>query len=278
MTNLLLGWIAEPAMSALLGQLFEPVIRLSPTVLSAVAVGLGFLIVTLLTVVLSELIPKALTLRYAPASAILTALPILWIRSCVRPLVWIMNGMANLITRPLGLGRVEDVEEQRITVDELQMMVTQAAEQGVLSPRSRTLALNALALGRRKARQIMVPRVQVDYMDLRWSMRKNYDVVQERLFTRLPLCDGGLDHVVGIINVKQFLTAYKAEGETSVLRLLAAPPVFAPETATPDRLLALLGEKQTEMLFLVDEFGGVEGVVTLRDVVAELIGEVRNEN
>ena len=275
MTNLLLGWIGEPAMSALLAKMFGPVIALAPGLLTPVSVMLSFIIVTLLTVVFSELLPKAMTLRYVEAAAGVSAVPVLAIRRAVSPLVWVMNQMANLVTRPLGLGSVEDLERQVVTTDALRLMAIQAAEDGVVTPRERALVLNSLTIGRRSAREIMVPRVRTSYLDLRATMEENRAVVEKRLFSRMPLVDGGMDKVVGIVRIKEFLEAFYAGGDTSVLAALAEPAVFMPERATLDRLIEAFYEHRTQMVFLVDEYGGVEGLVTLRDVIDELFRQDR---
>jgi putative hemolysin len=104
-------------------------------------------------------------------------------------------------------------------------------------------------------------------------MDRNRAIMNEQLFSRLPLCDGGMDNVIGLVRTKEFLAAYHAAGDVSVLRLIALPPAFIPETASVDRALEQMIEVRTQMLFVVDEFGGVEGIVSLRDVVDMLLGE-----
>jgi putative hemolysin len=104
-------------------------------------------------------------------------------------------------------------------------------------------------------------------------MNENRSVMNEHLYSRLPLCDGGMDRVIGVVHTKEFLSAYNAEGDSSVLGLIARPPLFAPESIALDQLLVLFDRKKAQMAFLVDEHGGVEGLVTLRDVVDELVGE-----
>jgi putative hemolysin len=274
LTNLLLGWIGEPAMSAVLMWTFEPVIALAPGMLIPVSVAMSFLIVTLLTVVFSELLPKAMTLQYVLVATVLTASPVVLIMRIVRPIVSLMNGMANLVTRPLGLGKVQDLEQPQVTAQEIRAMTVEAAAGGVLSTGERSMILNALALGRRKANQIMVPRIRVQYLDLRRSMDENRQVMNEYLHSRLPLCDGGMDKVIGVVHVKEFLSAYHAAGDSSVLSLIARPAFFAPEATALNKLLAMFHEHRTEMIFLVDEYGGMEGIVTLKDVVDELVGEI----
>lgn len=274
-TNLLLGWLGEPAMSRVLLALFGPLAEAIPeAVFTPLSVAVSFLVVTLLTVVFSELLPKALTLRYVPPVVALTAAPVVVIGAAVRPLVWVMNGMANLVTLPLGLGRVETMEEQEASVEELRLLATEAAREGVLSPAERSLILNTLALNHRLANRVMVPRMQVQFLDLRKSMDDNRKVMGEHLHTRYPLCDGDLDKIIGVVRTKQFLTAYHAAADTSVLALIADEAIFAPEISTLGQVLALFSEKKTEFAILVDEYGGIAGIVTLRDIVDDLLGAV----
>ena len=272
MTNLLLGWVGEPAMTELLGILFSPLAEFVPhRVFRTVSFGLSFVIVTLLTVVFSELLPKALTLRYVPTVAAFTAVPVVGVLVGARPLVWLMNAMADLVTRPLGLGSVTEMEREWHTAEEIRQITSQAAEQGTLSTQEQALVLNSLALGKRRARQIMVPRTKVVYLDVTRPMEENRGVINESLHTRFPLCDGGLDHVIGWVPTKEFLAAYHAEGDVQVLRLLARKPVFQPEGVTLDNLLTVFLQERAGIVFLVDEYGGVEGIVTLMDVVDELL-------
>jgi CBS domain containing-hemolysin-like protein len=274
MTNLLLGWIGEPAISAVLETALGPLIARHPIIFKAIGVFLSFLIITLLTVVWSELLPKALTLRYVVPALALTAVPVLFIQHAFKPIVWLMNKMANLLTLPLGLGRVEEMEKQEISLDDVKLLAMRAGDEGLLTPRERQIVLNSLAFGRRRAREIMVPRIRVASLDLTHSMEKNREVMNERLYSRLPLCNSGMDNVVGVVHTKEFLSAYYAEGDSSVLQLIAHKPVFVPRTMTLEALMGVFHEEHAEMLFLVDEYGGVDGIVTLQDVVDELMGEV----
>ncbi len=275
LTNLMLGYFGEPAMTALLINFVGPLANVVPdAVFRGGSLVLSFLVVTHLTVVFSELLPKALTLRYVETVARFTAAPVVGILTIARPLVWLMNATANLVTRPLGLGRVQDADENAgPSIDEIRLLTSQAAAAGELSPRERSLILNGLALGRRSAREIMVPRMRVAFLDLKKSMDDNRRVMNEYLYSRLPLCDGGFDKVIGLVPTKEFLSAFHAEGDSSVLQLIARPAVFAPETATLDKLLVMFDEHRTQQIFIVDEHGGVEGIVTLRDVLDELVGQ-----
>ena len=282
MTNLLLGWIGEPAVGAVLARALGPLAGVLPgPVFRGTSFVLSFVAVTFLTVVLSELLPKALTLRYVPAVVALTAVPVTFVLAGTKPLVWLMNATANAITRPLGLGTVQGAEREWHTAEEIRSIVSEAARHGELSPRERSLVLNSLALGRRTARQVLVPRVRVQHLDLTWPLARNRAVIDAYLHEYFPLCNGGLDKVTGIVSAREFLTAYFAEpelgsaGDSTVLQLIARPAVFAPDTVSLDRLLVVFDERRTQMLMLVDEHGGLEGICTLNDVVDELVGDPR---
>jgi putative hemolysin len=275
MTNLLLGWIGEPAISRLLHGLFRPIATVIPaTAFEVTTLAISFLVVTLLTVVLSELLPKALTLRHAETVTMFTAVPVLAVQKGVRPLVWLMNVMANAVTRTLGLGSVTAADEQQVTVDEVLAMTTAATDTGAMKPHERSMIFAALSLGRRQVTEIRIHRTQVAYLDLQWSMERNRQIIDGHLYSRLPVCDGGMDHVIGVLHTKEFLAAYHAAAESVVLSLLVHKPVFVPNTLPVDRLLASFRDGRTEMLIVVDEHGGVDGIVTLKDVVDEIVGPV----
>jgi putative hemolysin len=272
--GLLLGIFGEPVLAEVIEHLFKGVVDTSQGAWRVVSSVVAIIVVTYLTVVFSELLPKAMTLRYAGHIAKLTAFPTFLVYRSTVPFVWLMNRTADLVTVPLGLGKVEDMEGGAAhSPEEIRLMTREAADEGSLSSQERSLILNTLSLGRRKAKQIMVPRVRVAYLDLQRSMEENRKVMNEHLYSRLPLCDGGMDNVVGVVHTKEFLSAYNAEGDSSVLGLIARPAVFVPESISLDQLLIRFDQEKSQLAFLVDEHGGVEGIVTLRDVVDELVGE-----
>jgi CBS domain containing-hemolysin-like protein len=269
MTNLLLGAMAEEPMKGLFVTVLGEYAKSIP---SSVIIAFSFVIVTLLTVVFSELLPKAVTLKFVPIAARLTGGVVLVILAVTRPLVWVMNVLANLVAVPLGLGRVDQVEKEYHTAEEIRMIAAEAANAGELSLRERSLILNSLAFGRRTARQIMVPRVKVAFLDIQKPLQENRDIMESRLFSRLPLCDGGLANIIGVVLTREFLFVYNNEADSSIFQLIAKPVVYAPDTISLDKLLILFDEQKTQIVMLVDETGGFTGIVTLRDVVDELVG------
>lgn len=274
MTNLVLGWLGEPAMTAVIYRALTPMgWVLSPATTTAISIVLAFTLVTVATVILSELLPKALTLQHLFLVAKLVAGPLLLILIVIRPLVWLMDRTANLLSRLLGLGPIR-IEETPPGIEELKA-ITQDAE---LGHQERALILNTLGLSDLRADDVMVPRVKVASLDLQRTMEANREVMEERLFSRLPLCNGGMDHIVGIIYTKEFLAAYPETNDSSVLQLLARPAIFAPATISVDRLLSLFMEKHSRMIILVDEYGGVDGIATLTDVMDRLLKGERDDH
>ena len=275
MSNLVLGSVGEPVMAKVLemplGKLADdPKFR-------PVSLVMSFVLVTLLTVILSELVPKAVSLQYTVTVARFTAGPILLVRNILRPFVWVMDTLANLTTKSLGLGEVK-IGDDVVTADELGHITREAGEAGSLTTREQTLILNSLSLGKRTAAEVMVPRVKVNYLDITRSLDENLAVIGSYLFSRMPLCDGGMDHVLGVVYTKEFYAAYQELSDTTdpsvLLMLIAKQPIFAPMTIDLDQLLQRFHDDKSHLVFLVDEHGGVQGIVTLTDVVNELVGPI----
>lgn len=277
MTNLALGSLGEPAMTEALVHVFSLGSNLKQAAwFHGLSTTISFVLVTFLTVVLAEQVPKALALQYATRCAMVVGRPVLFLYRLCMPLVLLMNWATNLVTRAIGLG-VVNIEEEAASKDELVHITSEAAESGNLSSRERQLVLNSLALSRRTAAEIMVPRVRASFLDLRLTMEENQRRIGEYLYSRMPLCDGGMDNVVGVVYTKEFLTASQETDDPTVLLLIARPPVFVPVTITLDRLIQRFHDDKSHLVFLVDEHGGVQGVVTLTDVVDEIVGHMSEE-
>ncbi|MGC4031367.1 MAG: transporter associated domain-containing protein [Tepidisphaeraceae bacterium] len=186
-----------------------------------------------------------------------------------------MNHIANAVTRPLGLGRVDEMDDEPVTVEELRLLAQRATENGTLTRRGQSLVLNSLSLIERTARDVMIHRSRVAYVDLKKSMDENRQVMNAHLYSRLPLCDGGFDRVIGVVYTKEFLTAFAEQTDSSVLQLIAKAPVFVPEQVNVDRLVSTFREYNTQLLLVTDEHGSVQGIVTLDDVLDELLEDTQ---
>lgn len=232
-----------------------------------------FTVVVLLTfasVVLGELVPKRLALLNTTSLARLSAVPVQFLSRVGRPAVWCMNAATEGVLFLLGQG---GAKPPTVTVDEIQHLIEQGTAEGVLEPVEQKLAVGALRLGDRFARQIMHPRIDIDAVDIDTPAEELVGVVAMSGFTRLPVYEGNLDHVIGIVHLKDILRQHYL-GWPINLRKMCHKPLFVPESMPLDQLLVALQRQHSQMALVVDEFGATKGLVTLENVVTALAGEL----
>src|SRR5262245_37993993 len=268
LTSLGLGWVGEPAFA----HLFEPLLPGLGAwrALASHSAGLAaaFALIPFLHVVLGELVPKTVAIDRAEGVALLVAWPIRWFHRAFFPLIWILNGAANLAIRGLGLTPAPE-ESRAHSEEELRMILGLSHRSGVLSQAHAELIENALDFVDRSARQIMVPRADIVYLDVNRSWEENLETARAGGHTRYPLCDADLDRVVGVLHIKDLFLSPAASPD---LRALAREPLFVPDGLEVQRLLALFQKQRVHLGIVIDEYGGASGLVTLEDVLEELIG------
>jgi CBS domain containing-hemolysin-like protein len=272
LTSLALGWIGEPAFAWII----EPVVMLipgaSPALLHSISLTLAFALITVLHIVLGELAPKSLAIRKPEASTMFVSLPLYAFYKVAYPVIWLLNHAANGLLRLIG---VEPVSEDETGHDEEELRLLLASSHAsVLSKQKRELLDNIFEISHRVARQIMVPRADVHYLSTKRSLEENLETARKSGHTRLPLCDGDLDHVVGLIHIKDL---FRADGPTTSLESAAREIAFVPETLTVDRLLRRMRSEKLHLAAVVDEYGGVSGIVTLENVIEEIVGQIQDE-
>jgi putative hemolysin len=234
-------------------------------------VGLGITIATLL---LGELVPKRLALHRAEQLARWFA-PFMTVLSRIaRPAVWVMSSATNAV---LMLANSESKSEPSVSVADIEHLIDTGTAEGVLEPLEKKVAVEALRLGERTVRDVMRPRIDLDALDADTPADEVLGAVAMAGFSRLPVYERDLDHIVGFVHIKDiFLQQYL--GRPIELRKLLHPALFVPETMPLDRLLELFQEKHNQLAVVLDEYGGTEGMVTLEDVLEELVGEIRDEH
>jgi CBS domain containing-hemolysin-like protein len=272
LASLGLGWIGEPAFSWLI----EPVVVFfagrNPQLVHSVGLTVSFLAITILHIVLGELTPKWVALRHVRPAALLVALPLHAFYRATYPAIWLLNRAARGLTRLLGVappqggGGIRDEAELR------RLLASSPDEE--VSEQKRELLDNVFELSHRVARQIMLPRQDVVYLSTTRPLAENLRLVRRGGHTRFPLCDGDLDHVTGLIHIKDL---YRHEGPLDDLREVAREIAFVPETLELDRLLKRMRTERFHLAAVIDEYGGVSGIVTLEDVIEELVGQIHDE-
>ena len=272
MVSLGLGMAVEPVFHDLLEPLFNLIGVTSEPLRHNIALGVGFFTNCYLLIVAGELVPKAVAIRRTLPAALLTASPLVWFYRLAYPFIWLLNRSSQWILKWLGIGADELQGAQ--SEDELRVIL--AGSQG--SPDRRNLILNALDLRHRTAREVMRPRNEVTVFDSGATLAECIAVAEKTRYSRFPICDDGdPDKARGVIHIKD-LYAFRERAKTAAdLLPLARKLICVPETARLEKLLKRFLEKKSHFAFVVDEFGGALGIVTLENAIEALVGQIQDE-
>ena len=240
-----------------------------PIALTAFVFGLSFVML-----LVGELVPKRLALRHPETFARLAAMPIAWLSWVAAPLVWGLNTATAAVLWILGQ---RTREEPSVSVDDIEQLLETGRAEGVLEAVEQAVAAEALRLGERTVRDIMRPRIEIDALDIDTPASEILGAIAMAGYSRLPVYEGSLDRIIGYISTKDILrTSWM--GWPIELGKLMRRPVFVPETMPLDRLLGLFQKERTQFAVVLDEYGGTDGLVTLDDVLSELVGEIHDEH
>ena len=238
----------------------------------ALALGIVALTITFFSVVLGELVPKRLALRRAAEVARFVARPMALLGRIGRPFVWLLGVATDFVLRLLGIREIAD--EPEVSVEDITHLIQSGTALGVFEPAEEKLALEALKLGDRAARDIMRPRIDIDALDVATPPDEILGAMAMSGFSRVLVYEDNLDHIIGFLHIKDVLRWSYLRLPLDMRRLMH-PVLLVPETLPADRLLVNFQERHTQVAIVLDEFGGTEGMVTLDDVLEELVGEIR---
>ncbi len=275
LASLGLGWIGEPALS----HLIEPLINLFPasieTELShSLSAGLAFALITFLHVVIGELAPKSVALQNPERTSLLVARPTLWVEWIFRPAIWLLNGAGNALLRLLKIQPASGHELVH-SVEELKMLVSASAGSGVVEDEAEEMLRAVFDFGETLVRLVMIPRTEMIAVPADSSLEEALQVAIEHQYTKLPVYGESLDQVLGVVNLKDLLNSIHSErDETKTVRDLMREAIFVPDTAKVGALLKLFRVRQRHIAIVLDEYAGTAGLVTLADLLEEIIGEV----
>ncbi|GAB4254329.1 MAG: hemolysin family protein [Thermoleophilia bacterium] len=272
MASLGLGWVGEPA----LAHLVEPPLALvgvtSDTAVRTASALVAFLVITFLHIVLGELAPKSLAIQRPEGTALWIALPLRAFYSVFFPVIWLFNAAALGVLRLLG---IEPATEAQLahSEEELRMIIAASQEVGHIDEVEQTIMRRALTFGERSVGDIMVPRPEIAALPTDMLVRDALAEVAASNHTRYPVYEDDLDDTIGYVHVKEL---YRADPDKPV-RTLLRPIGFISETASIEMALLRFQSTRTPLAIVVDEHGGTAGIVTIQDVVEELIGEMQDE-
>ncbi|HVF73187.1 MAG TPA: hemolysin family protein [Chthoniobacterales bacterium] len=275
LASLGLGWIGEPFLARMLQPLFGMMSIESPTIIKTTSFALAFSVITFLHIVLGEQAPKILAIRKALGTAIVVSGPLKLFYLIFRPAIWFLNASSNWVLKnifrldPRADGEVSHSEE------ELRLILDQSEKSDDVSELGRDLLVNALDLRQRVVRDIMTPRGEVVFLDLEENFEDNVKKAVESRHTRFPLCRGHLDNALGLVHIKELMPMLR-DPQPDLLRIKRdMTPV--PEMMSLEKLLNLFLGKHAHLAIVVDEYGGTVGMVTLENVLEEIVGDIQDE-
>jgi CBS domain containing-hemolysin-like protein len=274
LASLGLGWVGEPFLAGL----FEPLLHSvgvhwdgGTHVLSATC---AFLLITFLHIVVGEMAPKSLAIRTAEPVALWSAWPLRVFNAVFFPFIWLLNASANLLLRIVGIPPAGEGEEAH-TQDELRLILAHSHRHGHLSRRERQLMERVLDLPKKVARQVMRPRTAMVVLRAEQPLAANLKLAAESGHSRFPVCVGEAEDVIGFVLIRD-LYAAAARGETDLRRVMRKA-LFLPENAPLERVLVEFQRRRVHLAVIIDEYGATAGLVTLEDVLEEIVGEIQDE-
>jgi magnesium and cobalt exporter, CNNM family len=270
-----LGWIGEPAVASLLRPLLiEAGVDSEPAVHS-LAFVLAFASITFVHIVLGELAPKLLAIQRSEGIALAVALPLRALRVVFFPALWLLNTSSNALLRIIGFDAAR--EDLAHSEEELRIILAESARMGAVSGAKRRLLENVFDYSGKTAKDVMLPRAEIAYVSLARAWPENQQIIRSTHHTRYPLCTLGLDHVVGMVHIKDLLESPTEITSSEDLLKKKREILFIPESMTVEDLQRQFQQKRMHMAVVVDEYGGTAGLVTLEDVLEELVGEIQDE-
>ncbi|MED4407872.1 hemolysin family protein [Bacillus licheniformis] len=277
-TALGLGWLGEPTMQTLLHPLFSK-IGLNESITHILSFLAAFLSVTYLNVVVGELAPKTIAIQKAETVTLVFAQPMIWFCRIMFPFIWLLNHSARMITSLFGLKPTGE-HELAYSEEELRTLLSESYRSGEINQNELKYVNNIFKFDERTAKEIMVPRNEMTVLSLDDSLKKAKQLIKETKHTRFPVMEEDKDHITGMINIKELLLAELAGEfslETKSLKPYIHPVIHVIETIPVYQLFVKMQKEHTHMAILVDEYGGTSGLVTVEDIVEEIVGDIRDE-
>jgi CBS domain containing-hemolysin-like protein len=277
MTSLGLGWVGEPVFGALLSPLLELLKVEAPAVRHSLSFAVGFAALTFLHITAGELAPKWTALQRPLPIALVVAQPLRWFYAISYPFGVLLNRSALWLVRQVGIELVSETERAH-SEEELRLLVAASQKSSGVSALGRDVVLNALDLRRRRAREVMRPRQEMVPLDTEASIAECLDVAEKTRYSRFPLCEASdLDHMLGVVHIKDLYAMRLKARSGADLQPVARKLIYVPETAHLEKLLQLFLERKLHMAIVVDEYGGTVGMVTLENILEELVGQIQDE-
>jgi len=275
LASLGLGWIGEPVVSKILIASMQGLgIQMEPKLAHDLALPLAFAIITVLHIVFGELAPKSIAIQRSESTTLFVAYPLRFFYFIFRPFIWILNGVANAVLRFLGVKVVHGLEYH--SSKELQFLVKQGKESGTIEEENYQIIRNAFDFSERSVRQIIVPRNQILAIDINNFTDKVLEHVLDGGYSRIPCYEENIDKVVGVVYLKDLLMKIRKK-EPILIPAMMRSIMVIPETKLIGRLLKEFQNSRQQIAVVVNEYGSTKGIITMEDILEELVGEIQDE-
>ena len=271
LASLALGWLGEPAFSAIVRPLLSP-LGLSETAISTISIAIGYTLMTTLHVVVGEQIPKSFAIFSTEKWALRTCGVLVVFYRVTYPIMWVFNALTRGAVRLAG----HDLEKEHevYTDEEIKLLIDESTESGLIDPQANEIVDNIFDIGDKDAEAIMTPRTDMICVDVEDSLEENLKIIKNYKFTRYPVCQGSKDRIIGFVHVKDLYTAPRT---VSMNDLRIRPLEAVPESIPVAKLMQRLQQMRTKIAVVVDEHGGTSGIVTMSDIMEQIVGRMEDE-
>jgi CBS domain containing-hemolysin-like protein len=277
LASLALGWVGEPVFEALLHPVMDWLNISSPEMRRRIAVVVGFIVITFLHIVVGEQAPKFLAIKQPLPVTLWVALPLQWFQKISFPFIWVLNHSSIWLLKRIGIEAKSEAEMIH-SREELRLLFSASQEQSGSTSLGRDVVLNALDLSRREVRDVMRPRGELAVFDTEASIAECLDIAEKSRYSRFPLAEGAdPDKTFGVVHIKDLYAMRLRARSGADLLPVARKIVYVPPTCRLERLLQLFLERKSHFSIVVDEYGGTLGLVTLENILEELVGQIQDE-
>ncbi len=271
-----LGWVGEATLAKLIHPLFDFLPHVTSSVAShSIATIIAFALITFMHVVIGELMPKSIALQFPEKTTLFVTRPLVFVALILHPFIFLLNGFGNWLLKLIHIAPAQ-AHNSVHSEEELDMIIDESFRGGVLNKTESFILKNTLGFTDLTAKQVMVPRCNIVCIPVDVDKDNYAKIVLENQYTRYPVYSETIDNIIGILHVKD-LYSFQLKNQEIQIKDVIRPAVFVPETMTTDILLEEFKKNKTEIAIVIDEFGGVSGIVTMEDILEEVFGSVQDE-
>ena len=276
LASLGLGWLGEPAVARLLEDVFGGFFADNSVLLHSLSFGIAFTFITLLHVVLGELVPKSMAIQDTERYAMLVALPLYSFDKICRPIIWCFDHVSIWILKRMGIQQADENEDAH-SEEEIKLIIDASQKGGVIDDTESEIIQNAICFSEIFAHEIMIPRQDMVCIYQNSSFNEVMELVKQNKHTRFPLCAGDKDQILGMIHIRDLLECKNTQHK-DILNRICRKILFVPENKSISEILHEMMKKRIHLAIVVDEYGGTAGLLSMEDILEELVGEIQDEH